>query len=202
MWQLLLTHLHLNTSTLRSLSWSLSALQFLLLLVGLRLWYSSARMLSTFALQLTLQDSVRTMPHFTPKSSASSVTPELLTQTATRLASVYKFTPTRAAILCVVWFFVATGSLWTESQETTKYQFHDVTVEKVGDARFWLTEQGGVRHYVTLCRDYDLPPWQTGWTLIDASFVDETTCWSRNPNKGVGWHALRSEDGSPIIAGN
>jgi hypothetical protein len=202
MWLLSLTFLLPSTSTLRSLSWAVFALSCLLLLAGLYVWNSAIYVLSTLVSKVSLAVASENLKIYKDGKLLPYTPPELLAQTVTQLVAVSEKNIKRMAVLGILAFMIAVTSLYQEAKGITRYYYENAKVQKVGDARFWITPSGQSPIYVTVCRDYQLPPWQTGWTLTKVWFVDEGNCWSRDPNKGGGFYALRRENGEPILTNN
>lgn len=94
--------------------------------------------------------------------------------------------------------FIATAVIWLHKYYGSTFQkFNNIRVQKVNDYQYWFTKPDGTKFYVSVCRDYDAPRFDTGMTLAYAVFLDEGKCWSLNPNKNAGYFIWRDEKGVP-----
>lgn len=95
--------------------------------------------------------------------------------------------------------FIATAVIWLHKYYGSSLQkFSNIRVQKVDDYRYWFTKPDGTKFYVSVCRDYEAPQFDTGMTLSYAVFLDEGKCWSLNPNKNAGYFIWRDEKGAPF----
>jgi hypothetical protein len=207
MWQHLLMHLHLSTSTLRSLSWSLLALACLLLLAGLYAWNSNVRLLTMLALQLSLNNLPRNRESFESGRASSSVSPELLAQTVTQLAAAYRINTRRVAALCVVFFGIAAVSSWQEITGSSWDMYKNVHVlQRFDTYNFQMEVQDpDTKQWnpfgVTFCQDYEptseIQPGVT-LTLLKGEYDHRQHCFEVAP-KNFGYTILRGDHNVPIV---
>ena len=208
MWLLAVMSYLPSISTLRSLSWGLLALSFLALLAGLYASSLNVRSLTTLALQLTLNNFPKTMPNLENGRDSSLPSPELLAQTVCRLADAYRINSRRVAMICVVWFAAAVGSLWLEAQAHTRLvnsirELHNVEVLSVDSPRTFTVNvpskdnwplHGG-QQTIRLCDSGDTLPLVAGMVLTKFQYKQQSDCllidaqtdvnYLRNSNKRV-----------------
>lgn len=196
-----------SISTLRSLSWGVLALSFLALLVGLYVWNSNVRLLTTLALQLSLNNFPKNSPNTVNGYDSSSVSPELLTATVTRLADAYKVNRRRVAALSITFLFIAVLSVWTEVHAKDIRNFENVYVsERLNDYDFRMmvmnpNTQRWIPFAVNFCHDYRPTDEIQAGVVLPVLAMEENQadhCFELAP-KHLGYTILRGENNEPII---